>query len=230
MNKTMTARQRLARLFFILLPASFILSVTGCTILGALVSKVAPQQTIPAQYTSFQDQSIAIMVWADDGTMIDFPAVRADVAGSLQVKLQQAATQGKVKHLAGISFPTSPATVVRFQDDHADYQTTALADVAPSLGASRVIYVELERLQTRSDASVELYRGSAAATLKVVEVPADGGPAKVAYEETEVTAVFPPNAREEGSPFGNDFAIYRGTVDALTSELAKRFVPHMEDQ
>src|SRR5687768_14858547 len=216
MNKTNTARRRMTRLLFILLPSSLLLTLCGCTILGALVSKVAPQQTIPAQYTGFQDQSIAIMVWADDGTMIDFPDVRADVAGSLQVKLQQAQTQGKVKSLAGISFPTSPATVVRYQDDHADYQTTPLADVAPNLGTSRVIYVELERLQTRSDASVELYRGSAAATVKVVEVPPEGGPATIAFEETEVTAVFPPNAREDGSPFGNDFAIYRGTVDALT--------------
>jgi hypothetical protein len=169
------------------------------------------------------------MLWAFEGTLIDFPHVRTDVAGSLQNKLKQA-EQVKTKELVGITFPTTPAAVVRFQENHPEYEAMPLVEVAPKLGASRVIYVEIENLQTRSDASVELYRGSASATMKVVEVPDDGGPAKVVYEESAITTVFPPNAREEGVPDGNDFAFYRGTVDALTTELAKRFVPHQEEQ
>ena len=119
---------------------------------------------------------------------------------------------------------------MRFQENHPEYEALPLAEVAPKLGTSRVIYVEIENLQTRSDASVELFRGSASATLKVVEVPHGGGEGEVAYEESSIAAVFPPDAREEGSPDGNDFTIYRGTVDALTTEIAKRFVPHQEEQ
>jgi hypothetical protein len=75
-----------------------------------------------------------------------------------------------------------------------------------------------------------LYRGAASATMKVIEVPPDGGKGTVAYDEQRISAVFPPNAREEGRPDGNDFTYYRGVVDALTTELAKRFVPYEEEQ
>jgi len=202
--------------------------VSGCTLFGVLASKVVPKPIIPAQYTGMQGQSIAVMVWAAEGTLIDFPDVRLDLAGSLQNKLKQAQA-AKTKGLKGISFPTPATAVVRLQENHPELEAAPLTDVAPQLGASRVIYIELENLQTRSDASVELFRGSAAATVKVVEVSGDGR-AKVAYEESGIASVFPPGAREEGTPDGNDFAIYRGTVDQLTSEIAKRFVPHQEEQ
>lgn len=204
-----------------------LLLVSGCTLVGALAGKIVPEPTLPAQYAGLQGQSVAVMVWAPEGTLIDFPAVRLDVAGSLQNKLQQAVA-AKTKEVKGISFPTPPASVVRLQENHPELEASPLVDVAPQLGTSRVIYVEIENLQTRSDASVELYRGSGSATMKVVEV--SDGVAKIAYEESGIAAVFPPNAREEGRPEGNDTVMYAGTVSELTSELAKRFVPHKEAQ
>jgi hypothetical protein len=147
----------------------------------------------------------------------------------LQTKLQQA-VQAKTKELVGVTFPVPPASVVRFQQNHPEIEATPPAEVAAKLGASRVIYVEIENLQTRSDASVELYRGSASATVKVIEVPQGATKGTIGYEEARISAVFPPHAREEGKPDGNDFTYYRGTVDALTTELAKRFVPYEEEQ
>jgi hypothetical protein len=225
------AARRVAGLkcLLVLLTSSLLLIPAGCTLLGAVAGKVLPPPTILPSYAGFVDQPISIMVWAGEGTMIDFPDVRVDVAGSLQNKLVQAQQVG-TKELLGISFPNPPTAVVRFQENHPEYEALPLAQVAPKLGTSRVIYVEIENLQTRSDASVELYRGSASASVKVVEVPPDGGEGTIAFEESSITAVFPPNAREEGTPNGNDFVIYRGTVDALTSEIAKRFVPHQEEQ
>jgi hypothetical protein len=222
----------LNRFALILLHSSFILGflgLSGCTLLGALAGKALPPPTVAAQYAGLQNQSIAILVWAPEGTLIDFPDVRLDVAGGLQNKLVQA-QNAKAKELTGITFPARPAAIVRLQENHPEYEALPLSEVAPKLGTSRVIYVEIENLQTRADASVELYRGSASATLKVVEVPPGGGPGIVVYDESGVPAVFPPKSREEGTPNGNDFAIYRGTVDELTSAIAMRFVSHPEEQ
>ena len=209
--------------------AILVFAAAGCTIIGALAGKVVPPPMIQPKYTGLKDQSVSIMVWAGDGTLIDFPDVRLDLAGSLQTKLQQA-MDVKTKSLAGMTFPVTTASVVRYQDNHPENDAKSLTEIAPKLKTSRVIYVELENLQTRSNASVELYRGSGSATMKIVEVPQDGGPATIAYEESGIEAVFPPKAREEGTPAGNDFVIYRGTVDALTTEIAKRFVPYQEEQ
>jgi hypothetical protein len=142
----------------------------------------------------------------------------------------QVAMAAKTKELEGVTFPTTPAAVVRFQQNHPEYEAVPPAEVAAKLGTSRVIYIEIENLQTRSDASVELFRGSASATLKVIEVAEGAKTGTVAYDEGQISAVFPPNAREEGRPDGNDFAYYRGVVDALTTELAKRFIPYEEEQ
>ena len=207
-----------------------LLCTSGCKMLGVLYAKAAPPPIIPAAYAGLTNQTVAIMVWASEGTMIDFPDARLDVAGSLQTKLQQA-VDAKTKELVGTTFPKPTASVVRFQQNHPELEAMPPAEVAAKLGTSRVIYVEIENLQTRSDASVELFRGSASATIKVIEVPTEGAKqGKVAYDEAQIAAVFPPNAREEGRPDGNDFVYYRGVVDALTTELAKRFVPYAEEQ
>lgn len=206
-----------------------LLFTSGCKLLGVLYAKAAPPPIIPPAYTGLTNQTVAIMVWAGEGTMIDFPDARLDIAGSLQTKLQQA-IGAKTKELVGVTFPTPPAAVVRFQQNHPEFEALPPAEVAAKLGTRRVIYVEVENLQTRSDASVELYRGSASATLKVIEIPEGATKGTVAYDEGQIAAVFPPHAREEGRPDGNDFTYYRGTVDALTTELAKRFVPHEEEQ
>ena len=222
--------KKLPRCFsFCILSCAFSICLPGCTLFGVLAGKVVPAPTIQPKYTGLKDQTVAIMVWAGDGTLIDFPDVRLDIAGGLQTKLQQA-KDVKTKSLVGITFPVSTASVVRYQENHPENEAKPLTEVAPKLKTSRVIYVELENLQTRSNASVELYRGNASATLKVVEVPPDGGPGKIAYEESGIEVVFPPKSREEGTPAGNDFVIYRGTVDGLTTEIAKRFVPYQEEQ
>src|SRR5437588_307573 len=73
-----------------------------------------------------------------------------------------------------------------------------VTEVAPRLGVTRLIYVEVEDFGTRAPASIELFRGSMTATLKVVEVSGDN--AKVGYEENGIKAVYPPHVPEDGTP------------------------------
>jgi hypothetical protein len=171
-----------------------------------------------AAYRGLQNQSIAVMVWADRGVRTDYPPIQVDLATAIQTKLRERGTT----EVAGASFPLDPRSIVRFQQEHPLLQRAPITEIATRFNVTRLIYVELELFETRSPASAQLFRGSATATLRVVEV--SEGEAKVGHEEMGIRAIYPPNAPPEGLPGGNDFVMYQGAVDRLSDEIVRRFV------
>ena len=196
----------------------------GCSVFG-VAAQVLPEPDVPARYAGLRGHTVAVMVWADQGVMIDYPSLRLDVATGVQSKLQQAknAKRGEVRDAR---FPYVAASVVRFQEDHPETQQQPVAEVAPRLKVERLIYVEVESLQTRANDAVDLFRGEATASVKVIEVDTATGQTKTAYEESGISAVFPPTAPPEGLPVGGDATMYRGTIDRLTGLIATRFFSH----
>jgi hypothetical protein len=167
---------------------------------------------------------VGVMVWADRGVRIDYPGMQLDTASGIQNKLELAQKE-QIKDLEGTKFPVKPASIVRYQMDHPEIEALKLTDVAPKLGVNRLIYIEIEDFATRPHPGVELYRGSMSGTIKVVEIAPDRS-AKTVYQENDVRAIFPPKSPEDGVLTGDDYRIYVGTVDAFTTEVAKRFAQH----
>ena len=204
----------------LLLP--LLVTPAGCSILGLAASAV-PEADVPARYDGLANHTVAVLVWAPRGMEVDYPALRLDLVAGIQGRLQRAQKAGRGE-LKNATFPHSPASLVRFQEDHPELERSPIVSVAPRLGVQRLIYVELENFQTRSDQAVELYRGSATVSLRVVAV--EGGAGKVVYEEAGGTVTFPPSAPPEGVPDAGDAKIYRGTVDLLSQGVAQRFYAH----
>jgi hypothetical protein len=196
--------------------------LSGCSLAG-LAANALPAPTVQARYKGLAGQTAAVMVWVDRGVQMDHPSLRLALAGGLQNKLREA-TQKKQKEVIDLAWPYEAASVVRFQDDRPELDALPITDIAPRLNVSRLVYVEVENFQTRSAESLDLFRGSMTVTVKVVEVA--GGTAKVAYEEGGITAVFPRTSPPEGMPGLGDRKVLAGTVDAITTALAKRFLPH----
>src|ERR1700722_11431747 len=65
------------------------LTCAGCDAVGVVASKVVGVDDVAPAYTGLKGQRVAIMVWADEGAIVDHPSLRSDVASSLQGKLQQ---------------------------------------------------------------------------------------------------------------------------------------------
>lgn len=231
---------RSRRALFILLPSCFILILSGCQILG-VAAQALPPPTIVPQYQGLGGQTVGVMVWADRGMRIEWELIQLELANVIHAKLNaianppappgkdKKAPRTKVKELEGTTFPVIPASIVRFQQDHPEIEGQPITEVAPRLGVTRLIYVELEEFATRPDGGVELFRGDANATVRVVEVSPDGS-AKVAYEENEVRATFPPKSPKEGRPSIGDRRIYVGLIDALGNSVVKKFIPHAEEE
>ncbi|HEV2292771.1 MAG TPA: hypothetical protein VGR35_02885 [Tepidisphaeraceae bacterium] len=211
----------------------------SCTLIG-IGAQALPPATIVPQYKGFAGQTVGMMVWADRGMRIEWEFIQLDLANAIQSKLDAAANpparpgkkkgpRTKVKELQGTKFPIIPASIIRFQQDHPEIDGQPITEIAPRLGVSRLIYVEIEEFDTRPDGAVELFRGDANVTLRVVEVAPDGT-GKVAYEENDVRATFPPKSPKEGRPSIGDRRIYVGLIDALGDAIAKRFIPYPEEE
>ena len=199
----------------------------GCAIVG-VAAHALPPPTIQAAYKGLQNQTAAIMVWADPGVRMDFNNIQVDIARSLQKKMTYDEKTLDVNELKGLTWPVDPVRIVRYQHDYPQVNSAPVATVAPKFGVSRLIYVEIQSVQTRSDVSVDLFRGTIVGSLKVVEI--DKGQAKIAYEENNIRAIFPTKSPEEGVPNADDYRIYLGVLDEFTTELAKRFIPHPAEE
>src|SRR4051812_15611880 len=196
--------------------------LSGC--LAGVLGNALPPPTIEAAYKGFAGQSVGVMVLADRAIKIDFPSIQLDLATSIQNKLQVAqASDKKMKELKGTTFPVQPRSVMKYQLDHPEAEAQPITEVAPVLGTSRVLFLEVEDFQTRSDASLDLYRGSCAVTLKVLEI--NGSQAKVVYEENTIRSTVPKKP-VEGVPDSSDYKTYRATIDDVSTLIVERFIPH----
>lgn len=174
-----------------------------------------------ATYKGLDGQTCAIMVWPDWAVSTDYPQLQMDLARSLHDRLS-ARFAGK-KGAAGATQFMNPASVVRYQREHPEFSALPITEVAPKLGAARVIYVEITAFETHSPTSIMLLRGRAQATLRVVEVA--GGKAKVAFEDARIEAYFPPDAPDGviATDKMHPRTIYAGVLARLADLLAARF-------
>ncbi|HSZ58052.1 MAG TPA: hypothetical protein VK797_20480, partial [Tepidisphaeraceae bacterium] len=118
----------------------------------------------------------------------------------------------------------APESVIRFQRDHPETETQAITDVAPRMDIDRLIYIEIEQFYTRPEESLELFRGSISANLKVVEIV--DGKAKIAFQVDRMQIKYPVKAPDEGVPGLNDGDIYEKTLEAYATLVVNEFVPH----
>jgi hypothetical protein len=195
---------------------------SGCALI-AMATQAAGKE-VAAVYPGLTGQSVGVMVWAERGVRADWPAVQLDIANLVQDKLRKSDSP----ETKTATWPVQPASIVRYQQDHPGIEAIPIIDVAPKLGVSRLIYIEIEGFSTRSEVSYQTFRGNVTATLKVIEV--SNGQARIGFEESDIRTFFPPNSPPEGVLDTNDLAVYHGTLGALGDEILNRLTTHHEDE
>jgi hypothetical protein len=212
------------RIFLGLFLLPCLLLINGCNVMG-IAAQALPPDTITAQYHGLAGQSVGVMVWAERGISLDFPSISLDVANSVENKLLAA---NHLKELKGITFPVRTASIARYQQDHPNLDLSNMAEIAPKLGVSRLIYIEINDFSTRAAASVDLFRGTMTCNMQVIEVT--DGVGKVAFKEENIKAVYPEKVAEDGTPNGDDIHFYMGTIDTMSTQIGWRLIPHEEER
>jgi hypothetical protein len=223
MNNPLPPRLRSA--CWLLLALSLAGLSAGCQLLGVMAAK-SPDVPVGPKYKGLAGQKVAVMVWADRATSIDWPHLQLDVTRGIHSRLSDAVHVKKPpEEIKGTTF-VAPESVVRFQHDHPEIETESVIDIAPKIDITRLVYVEINEFSTRPEESLQLYRGSMSGNLKVVEVV--NGRARIAYQEENIKVVYPEDSPEEGIPGGDDIQMYEKTLDAFSTEVANRFLTHIE--
>ena len=222
-TRTRVFHRRLPAIIAAPLLAALALAAGGCSLIGAAAAKTVGT-TVKPNYTGLAGQSVGVMVTVDQGTKIDYPRLQLDVAQSVQAKLAGAQTN-KAEELKGTQFPAaaSPQAVFAFQRNYPQYDVEPVANIAPRLGVSRLVYVEIDSFSLNPADVLELFRGEVAGRVRVVEVA--NGTAKVAFTD-QVSAFFPEKGSEHGTPNLNRPTTYRGVVDAFGTAVVQKFVSY----
>jgi len=199
----------------------------GCALVG-LAGYAAPPPTIAAAYKGLAGQKVAVMVWTDRAMSIDWPTLQLDLTRGVQSRLVEASKQKEPpKELLATTF-AMPESVIRYQRDHPEAETQSITDVAPRMDITRLIYIEVEQFSTRPEESLELYRGSITANLKVVEVA--NGKAKIAFQKDKIKIVYPEKGPAEGLPGTTDLTVYEKTLQSFSTVVVNDFIPHQAEQ
>ncbi|RYG67529.1 hypothetical protein EON77_16405 [bacterium] len=226
MMRTVPLRRATLARFAILASLAFAapLAFVGCAVLGVAANAMPKPPVKPKVVLA--GQSVGIMVWTDRGLRAAWPNVQSDLGGGVQFRLTDTiAKDPKNKELAGVTFPYPAASFVRWLRDRPEAEFEPIANVAPRLHVQRLIYVELNSLETRSSNAMALFRGSADATVKCFAIDDPAKPATLLYEE-RIKVTYPKTSTDDGRPDSTDQKMYVGTLTALADELAKRFIEH----
>lgn len=217
---------RLVRAALVLLAFAPLLATSGCAALGAAAYAMTSTVKVKPHYTGLKGESVGVIVSADPGIRIDYASLQLDISHGVWGKLQKTQAN-KVEELVGTTFPANrgPDAMYAFQQNHPELVDSILA-VAPRLGVSRLIHVEVDDFQLHPEQVPELDRGVLSARVQVIEVA--GGTAKVAFDE-RVHVIFPEHAPEEGVLGRGESVIYAGTLESFTTALVQKFVTY-DDQ
>ena len=200
-----------------------IASLSGCAILG-VAAQAIPEPPVPASVV-LANQQVGVMVWCDRGLRGDWPTIQKDLGAGVQARLVES-QKNKAEELLNVTFPFPAESFVRWQKEHPGFEADPITEVAKRLPVTRLIYIEIDKLTTRTTHAMAMYRGQATATVKVVSV--EGGVSKIIHDE-KISVHYPRHSTEEGSPDGTDERMYLGTMVALADQIALRFVEHPAD-
>ncbi|MFQ5806892.1 MAG: hypothetical protein ACE5I3_10625 [Phycisphaerae bacterium] len=193
-----------------LLP-SLLAATSGCKLFAAPWLMWAPEPTklVPAEFPYLQGKRVCVVVWADPGTLYEYPFVPLEVSEHVA-----AAMKPSVK---GVSFvPNRKVVELQRSDDDWDRKDPAL--LGARFGAERVLMIELTQYTTREPESPHLYRGRIAANVKVYNAQ---------YRNSEpvfkkpVEVVYPPDS--VGQWGSTDQSIRKATMEAFAAEVAGKF-------
>ncbi len=192
-----------------------LVGLAGCNWFLPLVFVLPDTKTVPPEFSRLENQTVAVMVWAEPETLFDFPYVRLETASYIGDKLR--------REVDGIHL-VNARKVEDFIERDAQVAHDARA-VGQHFGADMVVYLELLEFQMRDPDAPEFIQGKIRASVRVYDLTGD--PDEPEYFELQEVAVTYPEQPHLYTPEG-EALVRRESYQQFAEVTARKFYEHEE--
>lgn len=217
MTRCTTAFARKSRTATVLFAAGLVLSgVAGCDWLVPLAF-FEHKEKVPAEFDKLEGHRTAILVWAPQETLFDYPHVRMELALHIADRLNS--------HVDDIDLVDG-----REIEDHLERTLTQAADpeeIGRTYNCDFVVYLELLEFQMRDPESPDFLRATIESSVTVYDMRADPDEPR-RYELTNVKTEYP----ETGALLFNDTnaaVVRKQTYEKFAEMVARKFYDYAVD-
>ena len=199
-----------------------IVGSTGCIAgaVGAIGQQIerGKKLDVPAQYEGLEGQTSAVIVNADYATLVEHPAVVANITANVSARIKLYVKDASV---------LPPGQVLDWQYRTPQWRALPHGEIAKELGVARLVFIDLYEYRLNPVGNSYIWDGVAAANIGVVE--ADGlSPDEFAFT-SNVVAKFP-NKEGIGKESARREAIERGLLTLFIQKSSWLFYRHIEDK
>ncbi len=203
-----------------LILCAVILASTGaCKLLTPLVFITDQKKQVTAEFDKLTRSKVAVMVWADQATLFDYPFVRFELASYANEKLSVELSERKKE-----------TTLIDSRDIDDFLQRNMSAQTNPALVGQHfdvdyVIYIELLEFQLRDLNQPQLLQGRLSASVSVLDMAAaDDTPEQ--FQLVPVECLFP-----EGAPIlfsaNNSMLVRESLYRVFAEKVARKFYDYV---
>ncbi len=192
---------------------SALLLVSGCTQIGYAIAQTMPEQTeeVPAEFNKLKGKKVAVVVWAQPETVLQYPHVRLELASQVAYELG--------RRIENVEF-VSPEKIADYQDRDLNWDAVPATKIGERFDADYVLFIELLDYATREPREPNLFRGKARASLVVHDV----NDPVVRWSLTPAAAVYPAGRSRVTNI--DEMTVHRQLLEALGSRIAIKFYTH----
>ncbi|MCC6681513.1 MAG: hypothetical protein IT445_11485 [Phycisphaeraceae bacterium] len=193
------------------------LMLVGCQGFGWLGEGAAGGKkkiNVDARYLGLDNQSVAVLVSADQYILAQYPNVDLAVCSAVTRKI--------ASNVPGVTV-TNPTQVMTFQKNNPYWSTLPYEELIARLGTQRVVLIDLIEYRTHEPGNAHVWQGLISANVGVIEADA-ADPDRMAINEI-VSVKFPENS-DIGMLNSDDQTVELGMLSLFSRDAAGLFYDH----
>ncbi len=200
----------------ILLTCAVGLASPGCKLFAGLVQVLPPPtKTVKAEFDGLAGHSVAIVVYVDRGTEIEYPTVRGEIAMELGAQLQK-----NVKNC----FITDPSVVISYQDKNIEWDLTEKTKLCKTFQVDYLLYVSVNTFSTHEPGDRYMFQGQINADVSLYDAHKKEREA-VVWKGRDIKSSFP----SQPAPYAIDDAPRQGAIAKFADIVARKFYTYKEE-